>query len=59
MRTAPSSAKPSPPDEIVELRAPADFGFSGTVKLYRREHASTIALLQSKGYEAVDPKDAA
>ena len=58
--SAPSKAKPSPPDEIVELRAPAESGSTMTHKVYR--HAKPPFDLQfflSKGYTVVDPKDAA
>ena len=52
-----SKPKPSPSDEeeaIVELKPPAAFGFSGTVKYYRVADAATIALLQARGYTTVD-----
>lgn len=49
----PSKPKPSPPDEIVELKAPKSYGFSGTVKYYRHEHAETIHLLREMGYVEV------
>ena len=55
--SAPSKAKPSAPDEIVELKPPAEFGFSGTVKYFQVEHAQTIALLKSRGYVVVPRKD--
>lgn len=57
--TAPSKPKPSAPDDIVELMPPKELGFSGTQKFHRREHAETIALLQSKGYVVVPKDDAA
>jgi hypothetical protein len=52
--TAPSKAKQSQPDEIVELQPPAEFGFSGTVKFYRFAQAETISLLKSRGYVVVN-----
>ena len=58
--TEPSTTKPSPSDaEIVELKPPAEFGFSGTVKYYRVADALTIAFLQARGYVVVDPQDSA
>jgi hypothetical protein len=56
-RTEPSTAKPSAPDEIVELRPPAEMGFSGTVKFYKHEHAATIAQLLAVKYSIVEPAD--
>jgi hypothetical protein len=48
---------PSPPEEaIVELCPPAAFGFSGTVKYYRRTHADTIRILLALGYTIVNEK---
>jgi hypothetical protein len=41
----------------VELKAPESFGFSGTVKYHRLEHAATIAMLRKAGYVVVDHKD--
>ena len=61
-RTAPSRVKTSPSDddEIIELRPPAELGFGGTAKFYKRQHAETIALLQARGYTVVNtPDDAA
>jgi len=59
-RTAPSSAKPSPSDdEIVELRPPAEYGFSGTHKVYRIANAKDLAFFLERGYTIVEPKDPA
>jgi hypothetical protein len=55
-----SKLKSPPSDaEIVELKPPAEFGFSGTVKYYRVADAATIALLQARGYMVVDPQEPA
>jgi len=43
----------------VELRAPAEFGFSGTVKKHRVEDAATIRQLKSVGYTVVEQTDPA
>lgn len=54
-RTAPSSAKPSPSEEIVELRAPD--GNSVTHKVYRSD-TETVQFFLSKGYTIVEPEPA-
>lgn len=45
-----SKTKPSPPqsDDVVELIPPAASGYSGTVKLFRLQHADVIAELLSE-----------
>ena len=55
-RTDPSKPKLSLSDDeaIVELQAPASFGFSGTVKKYRLADAAAIELLRAHGYTVVD-----
>jgi hypothetical protein len=54
--TSAIKQKPSQPDEdaIVELRPPAEFGFSGTAKLLAIEQASMIEELLKRGYTRVD-----
>jgi len=47
--------KPSLSDEFVELRPPADSGFSGTAKLLAVEQAALIAELLKRGYTRVTP----
>lgn len=44
--------KPSPSDELVELRAP-DPGWSGTAKFHPVDHANMIAELIKRGYVVV------
>jgi hypothetical protein len=51
-RTA-STPKPSPSDEIVELRPPAETGFSGTTRLYAVASAALIQELLKRGYTVV------
>lgn len=58
-RIEPSKPKPSPSEEIVELRPPQEFGFSGTVKYYKVADAVTIAMLQARGYVVVDEPEPA
>jgi len=45
---------PSPSDGIVELKPPADSGFSGTAKLLAVEQAAMIEELLKRGYTRVD-----
>jgi len=48
--------KPSPSDEdIVELRPPAETGFSGTARLYAVAQATLIEELLKRGYTRVRP----
>jgi hypothetical protein len=49
------SAKPSPSEEIVELRAPD--GNSVTHKVYRSD-TETVKFFLSKGYTIVEPEQA-
>lgn len=60
-RTAPSIAKPSPPDdEIVELLPPPEVGSSLTHKIYRGAPAPfDLNFFLAKGYTIVEPKDPA
>ena len=51
---SPSKSKASPSDEIVELKPPPEFGFSGTVKYYAAEHSALIVELLKRGYTRVD-----
>ncbi len=56
MASTPTATKPkpSPPDAIVELRPPADFGFGGTVKLLAASQSVLIAELLKRGYTKVE-----
>jgi hypothetical protein len=40
-------------DDVVELRPPDDYGWSGTAKFYRVSDAVMIAELQRRGYTIV------
>ena len=50
----PKTPPPSDEEAIVELQAPAAFGFSGTVKKYRLADAAAIDLLRAHGYTVVE-----
>ncbi len=52
--TAPKP-KPSPSDAIVELKPPADSGFSGTAKFWADREAVLVAELLKRGYTKVEP----
>jgi hypothetical protein len=52
--TRTDSKPTASPSDIVELKPPPAFGFSGTVKYDRVADAATIALLQARGYTPVD-----
>lgn len=52
--TEPSAKRKPQSDGIVELKPPADSGFSGTAKLYAVEQADMIAELLKRGYTRVD-----
>jgi hypothetical protein len=58
LSTERSNVKPSQSDtEIVELKPPAEFGFSGTVKFDRVTDAASIAVLKARGYVVVNTPD--
>ena len=49
-----SKPKPSPSDDaIIELKPPADTGFTGTAKFFAVGQASLIAELEKRGYTRV------
>ncbi len=52
-----STAKLLQSEEIVELKPPADYGFSGTVKCYAVESAK-IKMLKDLGYTVVEREKA-
>jgi hypothetical protein len=58
MPTLPSKPKPvpSPPsdEEIIELRPPAAFGFSGTAKFFALAQAKLVDELLKRGYTKVE-----
>lgn len=50
-----SKPKPSESEQaVVELRPPADTGFSGTAKFLVVEQAALIAELEKRGYTRVE-----
>jgi hypothetical protein len=56
-RIEPSKSKASPSEPaVVELKPPADTGFSGTAKFLVVEQASLIEELLKRGYTKVEPK---
>lgn len=55
--TARSKPKPSPADEIVELRPPPEIGSSATLKLYRQGNEAMIDELIRRRYSVVSRKD--
>jgi hypothetical protein len=55
IRTEPSKPKPSQSEQaIVELKPPADTGFSGTAKFLVVEQAPLIEELLKRGYTKVE-----
>jgi hypothetical protein len=58
MPTASPKPKPLPSEDlvIVELRPPADAGFSGTARLDRATQAALIEELLKRGYTVVEPR---
>jgi len=57
IRTEPSKSKASQSEQaVVELKPPAESGFSGTAKFLVVEQAALIEELLKRGYTKVEPK---